>query len=194
MLAVREQTPSTGDITFSILKLIGKTNKDNNIYFEINDELSDFNNAALNDQFNELVKVTLEEKKVLTENDKDLNNVQMEVMDESAKSPDFFQGNKTSTNKPSRNYTTTRIKSRNFLSNISYAGINKEDFYNENFTFDIHLLVTKNLNPFSLDRKLNDQNKHQMIYMLWKECMPQKFYKHICKDSKVLYLNVKNVL
>ena len=140
------------------------------------------------------MKVTLEEKKVLTENDKDLNNVQMEVMDESAKSLDFFQGNKTSTNKPSRNYTTTRIKSRNFLSNISYAGINKEDFYNENFTFDIHLLVTKNLNPFSLDRKLNDQNKHQMIYMLWKECMPQKFYKHICKDSKVLYLNVKNVL
>ena len=140
------------------------------------------------------MKVTLEEKKVLTENDKDLNNVQMEVMDESAKSPDFFQGNKTSTNKPSRNYTTTRIKSRNFLSNISYAGINKEDFYNENFTFDIHLLVTKNLNPFSLDRKLNDQNKHEMIYMLWKECMPQKFYKHICKDSKVLYLNVKNVL
>ena len=58
-------------------------------------------------------------------------------------------------------YTTTRIKSRNFLSNISYVGINKEDFYNQNFVFDIYALMTTNLNPFSLDRKLSDQNKHE---------------------------------
>ena len=30
--------------------------------------------------------------------------------------------------------------------------------------------------------------------MLQKECIPQKFYKHICKDSNFLYLNGKNVL
>ena len=50
---------------------------------------------------------------------------------ESAKSPDFFQDNNAIKEKtiikPS---TTTRIKSRNFLSNISYVGINKEEFYN----------------------------------------------------------------
>ena len=33
-----------------------------------------------------------------------------------------------------------------------------------------------------------------MIYMLWKECMPQRFYKHICKEKNFLYLNGKNVL
>ena len=33
-----------------------------------------------------------------------------------------------------------------------------------------------------------------MIYMLWKECMPVKFYKHICKEKNFLYLNGKNVL
>ena len=112
-------------------------------------------------------------------------------MDESAKIPNFFLGNTSSTNKPSRNYTTTRIKSRNVLSNV---GINKDDFYNENFIFDVYLLVAKNLNPFLLDRKLNDQNKHQMIYMLCKECMLQKLYKHMYKDSNFLYLNGKNVL
>ena len=137
--------------------------------------------TTLNDQFNELVKVTLAEKKVLTENDKDMNNVQMEVMGESGKSPDFFQGNKSSTNKPSRNYTTSRVKSRKILSNVLYIGINKEGFSNENFISDVYSFVTKILNPFSLDRKLNDQNKHQMIYMLWKECMPQKCYQHVCK-------------
>ena len=66
--------------------------------------------------------------------------------------------------------------------------------YNENFIFDVYLLVTKNLNPFSLDRKLNDKNKHEMIYILWKECMQQRFYQHICKEKNFLYLSGKNVL
>ena len=73
----------------------------------------------------------------------------------------------------------THIKSGNFLSYISYMGINKEDFYNESFIFDIYLLMIKNLNPFSLDRKLSNQYKHEMIYMIWKECIPTHFYKHI---------------
>ena len=110
-------------------------------------------------------------------------------MDKSAKSQDFFQDN----NALGKRCTTTRIKSRNFLSNIAYLGINKEDYYNENFLFDVYLLITKNLNPFSLDRKLTDKTKHEMIYMLWKKCMPQKFYKDICKEKNILYLNGKNV-
>lgn len=87
----------------------------------------------------------------------------------------------------------TCIKLRNFLSNILYMGINKEDFYNENFIFDIYWLMTKNLNPSSLDRKLSDQNKHDMIYMIWKECVVTNFYKHICSEDNFLYLNGKNV-
>ena len=93
-----------------------------------------------------------------------------------------------------KKYTTTRIKSRNFLSNITYVGINKKDYYNKNFIFDVYLLLTKNLNPFSLDRKLADKTKHEMIYMLWKECMPAEFYRHICQEKILLYLNGKNVL
>ena len=101
---------------------------------------------------------------------------------ESAKNQDFFQDNNTST--IGKRYTTTRIKSRNFLSNIAYVGINKEDYFNENFIFDVYVLITKNLNPFSLDRKLTGKNKHEMIYMLWKECMPPEFYRHIYKEKK----------
>ena len=33
-----------------------------------------------------------------------------------------------------------------------------------------------------------------MIYMLWKECMPHRFYQHICKEKNFFYLNGKNVL
>ena len=41
---MRKQTSAFNDITFSVVKLIDKTNKNANIYSEINDELSDFSN------------------------------------------------------------------------------------------------------------------------------------------------------
>ena len=43
-MAVRKQTSTTSEIIFSIANLINKTNRNDNLYFEINDELSDFNN------------------------------------------------------------------------------------------------------------------------------------------------------
>ena len=54
-----------------------------------------------------------------TDRDEDIKN-----MGESAKSEDFFDDNATI----GRRYTITRIKSRNFLTNIAYVGINKEDY------------------------------------------------------------------
>lgn len=61
--------------------------------------------------------------------------------DESVKSPNFFQDNNA-------------IKKKNkdkvekvFIKHI-IVGIKKEDFYNQNFVFDIYVLMTKNLNRF----------------------------------------------
>ena len=89
-------------------------------------------------------------------------------MDESAKSQDFSQDN----NAIKVKYTMTGINSTKYLSNITYIGINKAGYYSKDFIFDVYLLVTKNLNPFSLDRKLADKTKHEIIYMLRRECMP----------------------
>ena len=90
-------------------------------------------------------------------------------------------------------YSPTRIKSRNFLSNISYSGINKNDFYNENFILDIYVLLVKNLNPFSLNRKITEKTKHEMVYMLWRECIPSDFHRYICKEKNFIYLNCRDV-
>ena len=73
-------------------------------------------------------------------------------------------------------------------------GVNKEDFYIENFVFDICALIANNLNPFGLDRKMNNQNKHEFIDMTWKERMPPSFYKHICLQDNFLYMNGRHVL
>ena len=90
-------------------------------------------------------------------------------------------------------YSPTRVKSRNFLSNISYTGISKGDFYNESFILDIFILLVKNLNPFSLEWKVSHKLKHEMIYMLWRECIPVEFYRYICKDNNFKYLNGQDV-
>ena len=90
-------------------------------------------------------------------------------------------------------YSPTRVKSRNFLSNISYTGFSKGDFYNENFLLDVYILLAKNLNPFSLQRKTSDKLKHEMVYMLWRECIPPEFYRYICQDENFKYLNGRDV-
>ena len=150
---------------------------------------------SLNKEFNELVKAALTEEQMIGDNNNNQTDNKKTVEEESAKSPDFFQDkNVIKRKKVGKQYTTTRIKSKNFLSSISYVGICKEDFYNVNFVFNIYFLITKNLSHSSLDRKLSNQNKHEMIYMLWKECISCVFYKHICSKQNLLCLNGKNVL
>ena len=67
--------------------------------------------TSFNEQLNELVKMTLAET---TKNQTD-DDVNLQVVEESAESQDFFQDN----NPVGKRYTTTRIKSRNVLSNIT---------------------------------------------------------------------------
>ena len=91
-------------------------------------------------------------------------------------------------------YTSSRIKTIIFLSNISYTGVNSEDFADNNFTFDTITLLTKNINPFSLERKIVDGKNRDIIYMLWDESIEKTLYKHICENENFIYLNGKNVL
>ena len=68
--------------------------------------------TSFNEQFNELVKVTLSERQQ-RENDQTDGNIQ--DVDESSKSQDLFQD----INPLGKKYTTTRIKSMDFLSSIA---------------------------------------------------------------------------
>ena len=95
--------------------------------------------SSLQSNLNSLIENTLEEDQKMEE---DLN---------------FFISDKHCQQK--KNYVTkkikqgnrTRIKSRNFLSNISNNGVEEKDLFDRNYIFDIYTLVTKNINPFSLE-------------------------------------------
>ena len=91
-------------------------------------------------------------------------------------------------------YTSSRIKKKNFLSNISYTGVKSENFADNNFAFDTITLLTENFYTFLLERKIVDPKNRDIIYMLWDECIEKTFYKHICENDNFIYLNGKNVL
>ena len=66
----------------------------------------------------------------------------------------------------------------------------RENYYT---ILDVFILLVKNLNPFSLPRKISDKFKHKMIYMLWRECIPPAFYRFICQEDNFRYLNGRDV-
>ena len=89
---------------------------------------------------------------------------------------------------------TTRRKSRNYLTNISYNGIKEEDLFDRSFVFDVYLLTTKSINPFLFKQKIFDAKNREMISIVLEECNKRPFYKHICKRNNFMYLNSKNVI
>ena len=50
---------------------------------------------------------------------------------------------------------------------------------------DAYIRLTQNMNPFSLDRKFNNQNAQQINYRLWEKCVPLDYYKFICQKEKL---------
>ena len=112
---------------------------------------------------------------------------------------DFFFSNNASQPKSKTKYETikirieSRIKSCNFLTNISYRGMKEEDLFDRSFVFDVYTMTTKNINPFSLERKIFDVKDCKMINIFWEQSNEPSFYKLICKPPNFLYLNGKNV-
>ena len=54
-----------------------------------------------------------------------------------------------------KRYSTTRIKARNFLTNIAYRRYKKFDFNNGNFVIDVYSFLLQNLNPLMINRKFD---------------------------------------
>ena len=106
---------------------------------------------------------------------------------------DFFFNNNASQPKKRKYETkkikpcnTSRIKSRNFLTNISYNGVREDDLYDRSFVFDVYVLTTKNINPFSVERKIFDVKDREIIHMFWEDCNEPSFYKHIRKPHNLI--------
>ena len=150
---------------------------------------------TLNKNINKLIQKTLEmedESVKALHQDGIYSHSQQMNLEVLEASQDFSSADKI-VNRQKIRHTATRIKSRNFLSNISYTDIRKSDFYNENFILDVYVLLVKNLNPFSLSRKVTDKTKHEIVYILWRECILQNFI-DISAKKKILFISTVEML
>ena len=99
-------------------------------------------------------------------------------------------------------YSPTKIKARNFLSNIAYSKICEKDFSDICFVADALTYITMDLKPFFLECTYFDLEDREMIKMLWVECLPERYYNYIKRPEnfellhspKLIFKQVKDLI
>ena len=88
---------------------------------------------------------------------------------------------------------SSKVKARNFLTNVSYNRIAASDFENNNFVIDCFTFMIIYLNPFYLERKFETVIEREFINVLWAFLMPESLYRYINLDDNLKTLNKINV-
>ena len=107
---------------------------------------------------------------------------------------DFFSSDnviipkKTIKKRSFNNYSPTKVKVRNFLTNISYNRV-KDDFNNRSLIIDCYSFILLYLNPFYLDRKFENSVEKDYVEVLWQLQIPNDFYVLICRPKNYKILN-----
>ena len=86
-------------------------------------------------------------------------------------------------------YSSTKIKARNFLTNVSYNRVTIADYRNKNFVVDCFTFLVLYLNPFYLERKFETELEREFVNTLWAFLMPSNLYNYISQGENVLTLN-----
>ena len=69
-------------------------------------------------------------------------------------------------------YSNTKVKTRNLLTNVAYWRFKQSDFHNDSFIIDILSFLVQNFNPVNLDIKLDIDKEQEMVKFLLDECFP----------------------
>ena len=94
-----------------------------------------------------------------------------------------------SDDKAIKSYNNSKVKARNFLTNVSYNRITVADYKNKNFVIDCFTFMILYLNPFFLERKFETIVERDFVNVLWTFLMPSKLYNHITSNDNMKTLN-----
>ena len=105
-----------------------------------------------------------------------LNQINQElVVPESQPDPEFFQDYNDVQPKKIK-YSSTKVKARNLLTNVSYRQYNLKN-EKRSFYIDLFSYILSNLNPIGLDRKFDSDFERNQLKMVWDVCNPTSFTK-----------------
>ena len=107
-----------------------------------------------------------------------------------------------SDDKAIKNYNNSKVKARNFLTNVSYTRITPTDYKNKNFVVDCFTFMIMYLNPFYLERKFESTIERDFVNVLWSYLMPNELYRHISGEAniktlikiKIKYQDAKDIM
>ena len=94
-----------------------------------------------------------------------------------------------SDDKAIKSYNNSKVKARNFLTNVSYNRITAADYKNKNFVVDCFTFMIIYLNPFYLERKFESLIEREFVNVLWAYLMPNQLYVHISGEANIKTLN-----
>ena len=88
-----------------------------------------------------------------------------------------------------KDYSNTKVRTRNLLTNVSYRRFKQSDFNKSCFITDILSFLLQNFNPINLDRKLDTEKEYDMVKCLWDECILHEFVAYIYKECNFTQLS-----
>ena len=91
--------------------------------------------------------------------------------------------------KPLNRYRSTKVKARNFLTNVSYNRIKDSDYQNKSFVIDCFSFILLYLNLFYLERKFETIIERDYVNLIWSYMMPENLYNFICMEDNYRILN-----
>ena len=66
-----------------------------------------------------------------------------------------------------KDYSNTKVKTRNLLANVSYRRFKQSDLKKSSLIIDILSFLVQNFNPINLERKLDSETEEEMVKFLW---------------------------
>ena len=62
-----------------------------------------------------------------------------------------------------KDYSNTKVKTRNLLTNVSYRRFKQSDFNKNSFIIDILSFLVQNFNPINLERKFDIEKEREWL-------------------------------
>ena len=72
-------------------------------------------------------------------------------------------------------YSNTKVKARNFLTNVFYRRFKQSDFMKDSFVIDLLSFLVQNCTAINLKIKLETEKKRDMVKFMWDVCIPHEF-------------------
>ena len=91
------------------------------------------------------------------------------------------------------NYSNTKVKARNLLTNVAYRRFKQSDFLKDSFIIDLLSFLLQNFSPINLDITLELEKEREMVKFMWDVCLPHEFVTFILKQNSFDIISQQNL-